>query len=153
MYNHYKNDGCKNVDFNLKIVILKCSWIRRLYNECHHNWKIILSKYINNAFGKTFKFHSNLSISSKTINSLPSCYKNIINSWCKYYSCNPMVPSSVSLQFQWNNSYIKIDIKVVYYKYVADKKVNYIKNLFDKNGELKSWQKTLSDSVNLKILI
>ena len=45
--------------------------------------------YINNVLGKSFKFHSNLGISrnSKTINSLPSYYKGIINSWCKYYFC------------------------------------------------------------------
>ena len=30
--NDYKNGGLKNVDINLKIVLLKCSWIRRLYN-------------------------------------------------------------------------------------------------------------------------
>ena len=39
--NDYKNGGLKNVDINLKIVSLKCSWIRRLYNKCHHDWKII----------------------------------------------------------------------------------------------------------------
>ena len=37
--NDYKNGGLKNVDINLKIVFLKCSWIRRLYNESHRDWK------------------------------------------------------------------------------------------------------------------
>ena len=40
--NDYKIGGLKNVDINLKIVSLKCSWIRRLYNKCHHDWKIML---------------------------------------------------------------------------------------------------------------
>ena len=70
--NDYKNGGLRNVDINLKIVSLKFSWIRRLYNECHRDWKIIPLSYINNALGKNFKFHSNLSIPNKTINSLPS---------------------------------------------------------------------------------
>ena len=47
--NDYKNGGLRNVDINLKIVALKCSWIRRLYNECHHDWKIIPLNYINDA--------------------------------------------------------------------------------------------------------
>ena len=76
--NYYKNGGLKNVDINLMIVSLKCSWIHRLYNECHHNWKIIPLNYMNNALGKNFKFHSNLSIPKKTINSLPSYYKDMI---------------------------------------------------------------------------
>ena len=79
--NDYKNGGLKNVDIDLKIVSLKCSWIRRLYNECHHDWKIIPLNYICNALGKKFKFHSNISIPNKTVSSLPSCYKDIINSW------------------------------------------------------------------------
>ena len=33
--NDYKNEGLK------KIVLLKCPWICRLCNECHHDWKII----------------------------------------------------------------------------------------------------------------
>ena len=86
-----------------------------------------------------------LSIPSKTINSLPSYYKDIIISWCKSYSCALEVPSLVSLQFLWYNSYIKIDNNVVCYKDFADKKITYINNLFDENGEWKSWQKILSD--------
>ena len=46
--NDYKNGGLKNVDINLKMVSLKCSWICRLYNECHHDWKIIPLNCVNN---------------------------------------------------------------------------------------------------------
>ena len=44
--NDYKYGGSKNVDINLKIVLLKCSRIRRLCNECHHDWKITPLNYI-----------------------------------------------------------------------------------------------------------
>ena len=83
--------------------------------------KIIPLNYINNALSKNLKFHFNLSISNKTINSLPSYYKDIVNSWCKYYFCTSEAPSLVSLQFLWYNSYTKID-KAVCYKDFADKK-------------------------------
>ena len=64
---------------------MKCLWINRVCNEFHHDWKKVSLDCINNALVKNFKFHSNLSIPNKTINSLPSYYKGIINSWCKYY--------------------------------------------------------------------
>ena len=124
--NDYRNEGLRNVDINLKFVSLKCSWIRRLCNECHNDWKITPLNYINNALGKNFNFNSNLSIRSKTVSSLPSYYKDIINSWCKYYSCTPKVSSLVSSQFLWYNSYIKIDNEVVCYKDFADKKINFV---------------------------
>ena len=55
----------------------------------------------------------NLSIPNKIINSLPSflptfsTYKDTIDSWCQYYSYPPELPSLVSLQFLWYNSYIE----------------------------------------------
>ena len=55
------------------------------------------------------------------MNSIPSYYEDIISSWCKYYSSTPKVPSLVSSQFLWHNSYVKIDNKVVCYKDFADK--------------------------------
>ena len=64
---HCKNGGLKNVDIELKIISLKCSWIRRLYNEVDHDWKIIPLNYIYNTLGKNFTFHSNLSILNKTL--------------------------------------------------------------------------------------
>ena len=67
--NDYKNGGLKNVDIELKIISLKCSWIRSLYNEVDHDWKIIPLNYIQNTLGKNFTFHSNLSIPNKTNNS------------------------------------------------------------------------------------
>ena len=44
--NDYKNGGLENVDIELKIILLKCSWIRRLYNKFHHDWKIIPLNYL-----------------------------------------------------------------------------------------------------------
>ena len=38
-----------------------------------------------------------------------------------------------------------IRLLVVCYKDIADKKINFVSDLFDENGELKSWQKILND--------
>ena len=59
-----------------------------------------------------------LSIPNKTIKSLPSYYKDIINCWFKYYSLH----SEGSLLSFFAVSYIKID-KVVCYKGFTDKKL------------------------------
>ena len=83
--NNYKNEGLKNVDIELKIISLNCSWICRLYNEVDHDWEIISLNYIHNTLGKNFTFHSNLSIPNKTLISLPLFYKDIIKSWCSSF--------------------------------------------------------------------
>ena len=88
------------VFFDLLILMLNN---KSLY-KFRRDWKIIPLNYINNFLGKNFKFYSKLSIPNKTINSLPSYYKDIIDSSCKYYSCTPEVLSLVSSQFLWYNS-------------------------------------------------
>ena len=37
----YENGGLKNVDIEDKIISLQCSWIKRLFDNTTHSWKII----------------------------------------------------------------------------------------------------------------
>ena len=81
--NDYKNRGLNNADNELKIIFLKCSWIRRLYNEVDHDRKIIPLNYVHKTPGKNFTFDSNLSFPNKTL--IPPFYKDIIKSWCSFF--------------------------------------------------------------------
>ena len=63
---------------------LKNFWVKRLYTEKFHQWKIIPLQYINKRFGKNFKFHSKLNIPKNTLSYFPSFYKNILKIWGKY---------------------------------------------------------------------
>ena len=36
-----ENGGLKNVDIMYKLASLQCSWIKRLYDNSSHNWKVI----------------------------------------------------------------------------------------------------------------
>ena len=56
----YRNGGLKNVDMPYKIVSLQCSWIRRLYDNHFHEWKLIPLHLITMSFGSKPKFHSNV---------------------------------------------------------------------------------------------
>ena len=56
----YKDGGLKNVDISYKIVSLQCFWIRRLYDNNFHEWKLIPLHLIALSFGSKFKFHSNV---------------------------------------------------------------------------------------------
>ena len=39
--NEYKDGGLKSVDIRLKFISLKCSWVKRLYNDNFHEWKLL----------------------------------------------------------------------------------------------------------------
>ena len=52
--NDYKYGGLKNVDLRKKIISLHCSWIKRLYDDSFHEWKIIPLHLISRSFDKSF---------------------------------------------------------------------------------------------------
>ena len=110
--------------------------------------KIIPLNYIHNTLGKNFNFHSNLLIPNKSLIPLPPFYKYSIKSWCSSFFCSPNVPSSISSQCLWYNSYLKIDKKTFFYKEFSNKNINYVSNLFSDFGEIKSWEKVM-DEFNL----
>ena len=39
--NGYKNEGLKNVDLRNKILSIPCSWVKRLFEDDFHDWKVI----------------------------------------------------------------------------------------------------------------
>ena len=64
--NDCKDGSLKTVDIEDKIAGSKRFWVKQLYTENHHEWKIIPLLYINNKLFKKFKFHSNLNILKST---------------------------------------------------------------------------------------
>ena len=84
--NNYRDGGLKSVDIEHKIASLKCSWVKRLYTENFHEWKIIPLQYVNKFFCKNFKVACNLNIRKNTLSYFPSFYKDILRIWSKYYS-------------------------------------------------------------------
>ena len=41
LYNSYENCGLKDLDIFYEIISIQCSWIRRLYDDNFHGWKVI----------------------------------------------------------------------------------------------------------------
>ena len=79
--NNYENGGLKNVNIAAKISSLQSSWMKRLFDENFHDWKILPLHIIHKSLGKKFLFHSNLKVNKKLTKSFPKYYRKIINSW------------------------------------------------------------------------
>ena len=107
--NDYENGGLKSVDIFSKIVSLQCSWIRRLYDENFHPWKVIPLYLIEMHFGKNFKFHPNLDLRNFSLKIFPKYYQEKIYRWSKYLSSSPSLTWSTASQFLWLNKDIQID--------------------------------------------
>ena len=63
--NDNESGGLKNIDTLNKIIAFQYSLIRILYDNSFYEWKLIPLYLIENSFGASFKFHSNLLFKSK----------------------------------------------------------------------------------------
>ena len=122
----FKAGGLKNFDIRFKFVSLQCSWIKKVYDDCFHEWEIIPLHLLDKCFGPSVKFHSNLRFESKLLKHFPSFYKQILMNWKKYFIVPPITISDILVQLIWYNSYIKIDKKAVYLKSFSTKNINFI---------------------------
>ena len=102
----FEDGALKNVDVKSTIINLQCSWVKKLYDGNHHNWKIIPLYLINKYFGKNFHFHSNLSFNLALVDSFPEFYKQIFINWSSYFVSNSKVPSCIQFNFLWNKKHI-----------------------------------------------
>ena len=46
---------------------MQCSWVKRLFEDDFHDWKILPLFLIDKHLGKNFKFHNNLDISNDVL--------------------------------------------------------------------------------------
>ena len=100
----------KSVDMQNKVNSLQSSWIKRLYNDCFHEWKIIHLNPLNKTFGPSYKFPSNPSFKKSSLKKLLPFYRHMLNSWIQSLSESPQTSSQILSQFLWFNKYIKITV-------------------------------------------
>ena len=129
-----ENGGLKNVDIKYKVVSLQCSWIKRLYDNNSHNWKVIPLLMIIQRLGKKFLFHSNLDVNPKQINHFPQYYQQIFRKWSSNLLVSPNIPSTTTSQVIWFNKHIKIDNISLCNNSLANQGINHVGQLFNKNG-------------------
>ena len=125
----FRYGGLKNVDINKKIARLQCSWIKRLYDDSFHEWKLIPLKRIKKSFGGNLKFHSNLSFNNSYVRHFPCFYKNILLNWKQYLSTDPETISGILSQKPWFNKHRIIDNSTVNFTKFSQKKYQFRRSI------------------------
>ena len=136
--NDYEYGGLKNVDIFSKVVSLQCSWIKRLFDNNFHQWKLIPLYLIRQYLGNSFNFYSNLEVSHSILCKFSKFYKEIFIRWGKHLSSPATLPSTVVCQFIWFNKHIQIDNKTIYLYNFSNRNLNFDGQIFDTDGKLKS---------------
>ena len=119
--NGYENGGLKNVDLRNKITSIQCSWVKRLFEDDFHDWKVIPLFLIGKYLCKNFKFHNNIELSNDILSKFPSFYQDIFIKWINNYTAKPTLPFMILSEFIWFNSNIKVGSKPVLFSFFLTK--------------------------------
>ena len=101
--NTFEEGGLKNVDIKAKIISLQCSWVKKLFDCNHRDWKIIPLFLINKYFGKSFHFHRNFCFNLSLVDSFPEFYMQMLINWSNYFVSNSEGPSCIQSNYLWYN--------------------------------------------------
>ena len=75
--NGYETRGIKNDNLRNKITSMQFSWVKRLFENDFHDWKVIPLFLIGKHLGKNFKSHNNIDISNDILSKFSSFYQDI----------------------------------------------------------------------------
>jgi exonuclease III len=126
----YEQGGLKMIDINTFISALKSSWIKRIYDENNTGkWKQIYLNTLNKNGGKLIlecNLHEN------DINQIfkdNTFLKQVLISWNNFRKLETNIQTSHEII--WNNTYIKVGSKTVFYKQWYDHGIKYLNQIYD----------------------
>ena len=171
--------GLKLCDFGTKVKSLKISWVARLISEDNARWKVIPREFYKTEDLSVYFQYKHAAIKIKSnIQEISHFYVNVHNSWCEVHSREPEGVQEILQEFLWNNKFITIEGKPLFWRDWVAKGICKIKDLIDEHGNFLdhnrisekfqvncnfintlqirlsiplSWRKSISDSSNLQI--
>ena len=124
--NGYRNGSLKNVSLQSKLTSIQCSWVKTLFEDDFHGWKIITPFLICNHLGKNSKFHNNINFSNDILSKFLSFYQDIFMKWINNYTAKLTLPFMILSEFIWFDSDIKVDSNPVYFSFFSNKNLKFI---------------------------
>ena len=119
---------------------MQCSWVKRLFEDDFHDWKIIPLFLIDKHLQKNFKFHNNLDISNDILFKISTFLSRYFHKMDSFTS-KPNLPFMILSEVIWFNSNIKVGNKPVHFSFFSDKSLTFIGQLLNDNGNIKRWKR------------
>ena len=131
-----KEGGLGMSDFDIINKSLKAAWAERLSAPECATWKSLPLEYLRDVGGE-FIFYCNFS--RKTLphlSGLPLFYKDVLNAWQRIVDHTPLSKNEVGNEIIWNNKFVTIAGKSVFYRSWCKAGVKCIKGLITEDGNL-----------------
>ena len=134
MIGEKKEGGLGMPDFDIINKLLKAAWAKRLSAPECAMWKSLPLEYLRDVGGE-FIFYCNFSLKT-----LPASFwftvvfKDVLNAWQRIVDHNPLRKNEVENEIIWNNKFVTIAGKSVFYQSWYEAGVKCIKDLITEDG-------------------
>ena len=127
---------------------LKAAWVSRYCSSDGHHWCALLDSHLEK-FGGSFLFQCNYDLKFLDLEGLPLFYRNILTVWQILHSKVPLSVNEIKEEILWNNRFIKIGGKTVFYKAWVSKGILRIKDILNAHDNFLSFQE-LKDTFHIR---
>ena len=136
MIGERKEGGLGMPDFDIINKSLKAAWVKRLSAPEYAMWKSLPLDYLRDIGGKLI-FDCNFSLKTlPQLSCLPLFYKDVLDAWQRIVAHTPLSKNDVENEVIWNNRFITIAGKSVFFRPWYEAGVKYIKDLMSEDGNL-----------------
>ena len=127
---NYKNGGLRLLNIDYFIEALKAGWVKRIFDETNKGfWKEFYLEKLN-IFGGKLILECNLNINDcNQIAKNNMFLRDILAGWCKINSSE--ITNAVAKEIIWNNSQIKCNNKVLFYREWFEQGIKFIEHIYD----------------------
>jgi hypothetical protein len=144
--NDIPNGGLKLQDLQTKVRSLHLQWIQNINNP---SYKAAWKEYVATKFTKKNSTETIVEYNTE-YNDFPqykdNFYNSIFKTWATLHNREPITAEQVLKEIIWNNSYIKVDKKTVYYENWKQKGITHVKDLLNNKGDIMTRQEVTANT-------
>ena len=125
--------GLNMVNFVDVVKSLNIAWVNR-YCKATDSHRCALLDSMLSKVGGAFRFQCNYELKLLDLKNLPAFYKNVLVVWQELNSKDNIDVKEIQHEILWNNRFIKINGKSIYYKTWVNRGILKVCDLFDTQG-------------------
>ena len=133
----YKNGGLRMPHIKTLIDTQRIICLKKYIEDYDSPWKHVLSFFLKDYGGKFFLYCNFNSVDLP--DHLPSFYRECLNVWSKLTAKPVESRDEVLKQILWNNQFVRVNGKPVFYKRLFSKGIIFISDILTNYGKLKPW--------------
>ena len=126
-----QDGGLRMPHFPTIVEGMKVLWVKKLLDVKSSNWKALAWQLAN-----VSEFDLMCKCDVKQLKTFSPFYGQVLHAWYNLHAKEPKGEDEICNEIIWNNKYITVDGRTIFYKQLYDKGVVQVRDLLSKEGKL-----------------